>query len=101
MDMLLQVVKLWNVEIGECKLTYDKANSGFTSCGWFPDGKQFTSCGVDKCIYIWDLEGKELDSWKGQGMPKISDLVVTCDGKEIVIICGDNAIVMYNLETKT
>lgn len=96
-----EVVKLWNVETGECKLTYDKANSGFTSCGWFPDGERFISGGVDKCIYIWDLEGKELDSWKGQGMPKISDLAVTSDGKEIISICGDNAIVMYNLDTKT
>jgi WD40 repeat protein len=81
MDMLLQVVKLWNIETGECKLTYDKSNNGFTSCGWFPYGNRFISGGVDKCIYIWDLEGKDLDSWKEQGMPKISDLVVTSDGK--------------------
>jgi WD40 repeat protein len=101
MNMLLQVVKLWNIEIGECKLTYDKANSGFTSCGWFLYGKRFVSHGVDKWIYICDLEGKELDSWEGQGMPKISDLDVTSDGKEIISICWNNVIVMYNLETKT
>jgi tricorn protease-like protein len=41
-----------------------------------------------------------LDSWKGQGIPKISDLDVKSDGKEIIRIFGDNTIVMYNLETK-
>lgn len=96
-----EFVKLWNVETGECKWTYDKASTGFTSCGWFPDGTRVICGGVDKCIYILDLEGKELDSWKGQRMPKISDLAVTRDGKQIISTCGEKEIMMYNLDTKT
>eukprot|EP01018_Ginkgo_biloba_P030190 Gb_04425 [translate_table: standard] len=93
-----EVVKLWNVETGQCKLTYDR---GLTSCGWFPDGKRFVSVGDDKSIYMWDLEGKMLDSWKGQGKSKISDLAVTSDGKQIVSICAEKYLMIYNLETRS
>lgn len=51
-----EVVKLWDISTGQCKYTYDKPNSCFTSCAWFPDGKRFVSGGGDKCIYMWDLE---------------------------------------------
>ena len=51
-----EVVKLWDTTSGQCKYTYDKPNSCFTSCAWFPDGQRFVSGGGDKCIYMWDLE---------------------------------------------
>uniref|UniRef100_A0A0C9S4Y1 TSA: Wollemia nobilis Ref_Wollemi_Transcript_22135_2382 transcribed RNA sequence n=1 Tax=Wollemia nobilis TaxID=56998 RepID=A0A0C9S4Y1_9CONI len=96
-----EYVKLWNVETGELKLTYDKCGNGFTSCGWFPDGARIICGDVGKSIYIWDLEGKELDSWQGPRMPKISDLAVTSDGKQIISTCGEKEIMMFNLDTKS
>lgn len=95
-----EVVKLWDVQTGECKHTFDKRNSVFSSCAWFPDGRRFVSGGSDKCIYIWDLEGKELDAWKGSRMPRISDIAITRDGSHLVSICGDKDIRIYNLELK-
>ncbi|CAM6099990.1 unnamed protein product [Calypogeia fissa] len=95
-----EVVKLWDVQTGECKHTFDKRNSFFSSCAWFPDGRRFVSGGTDKCIYIWDLEGKELDAWKGSRMPRISDIAITRDGSHLVSICGEKDIRIYNLELK-
>lgn len=94
-----EVVKLWDIESGECKHTFDKPNSSFTACAWFPDGKRFISGGGDKCIYIWDVDGKELDSWKGGRMPRINDLTVTADGNHLISIC-EKDIRIYNLNTK-
>ncbi len=51
-----EVVKLWDIRTGECKHTFDKPSSCFTSCAWFPDGHHLVSGGGDKCIYMWDLE---------------------------------------------
>eukprot|EP01018_Ginkgo_biloba_P030558 Gb_17775 [translate_table: standard] len=96
-----EVVKLWDVDSGECKLTYDKGSNGFTSCAWFPDARRFVSGGVDRCIYTLDLEGKELDLWKGQRMPKIYDLAVTSDGSQLISICGEKDIRIYTFDSKT
>ncbi|KAJ7550733.1 hypothetical protein O6H91_07G115000 [Diphasiastrum complanatum] len=94
-----EVVKLWDVRSGECKQTYEKAAGGFTSCAWFPSGNKFFCAGGDKGIYIWDLSGKEIDSWKGLQMPRINDMAVTLDGS--VIVCRGRDIKIYNLEEKT
>ncbi|MCO5612491.1 hypothetical protein L7F22_066759 [Adiantum nelumboides] len=93
-----EVIKLWDVASGECKYTYDKGNS-FTACAWFPDGKRFISSGCDKCICNWDIEGKELDSWKGVRVPRINDLTITADGNHMISIC-EKDIRIFNLETK-
>ncbi|KAG6543153.1 hypothetical protein Mapa_015402 [Marchantia paleacea] len=95
-----EVVKLWDVQSGECKHTFNKQSSHFSSCAWFPDGKRFVSGGTDKCIYIWDLEGKEIDVWKGARMPRINDIAITRDGTHLVSICGDKDIRIYNMELK-
>jgi WD40 repeat protein len=95
-----EVVKLWDVQTGECKHTLDKQNSFCSSCAWFPDGKRFVTGGSEKCIYIWDLEGKELDAWKGSRMPRISVIAITRDGSHLVSVCGDRYISIYNLELK-
>eukprot|EP00252_Welwitschia_mirabilis_P010185 TRINITY_DN23353_c0_g1_i1.p1 TRINITY_DN23353_c0_g1~~TRINITY_DN23353_c0_g1_i1.p1 ORF type:complete len:579 (-),score=101.75 TRINITY_DN23353_c0_g1_i1:159-1895(-) len=95
-----ECVKLWDVESGECKLTYSKPNFGMSSCGWFPDGQRVLCGGNDKFVYIFDLEGQDLDLWKGTRGPRVSDLLVTADGKHIISVWADREIVMYDLETK-
>ena len=94
-----EIVKLWDVESGECKYTFQKLNCNFAACAWFPDGKRFISGGDDKCIYMWDIEGKELDSWKGARVPRVHDLAVSSDGNHMISVAG-KAIRIYNLETK-
>ncbi|XP_057955684.1 WD repeat-containing protein 26 homolog isoform X2 [Malania oleifera] len=93
-------VRRWDVSSGECLHVYEKTGLGLVSCGWFPDGKCIFSGVTDKSICMWDLEGKELECWKGQRTLKISDLEITGDGKQIISICRDTAILLFERETK-
>ncbi|KAJ8564443.1 hypothetical protein K7X08_000903 [Anisodus acutangulus] len=95
-----EVVRRWDVELGECIHIYEKNGLGLISCGWAPDGKRIL-CGVtDKSISMWDLQGKELECWKGRRTIRISDLGITSDGKHVVSVCKDNMILLFGWESK-
>ncbi|KAK4758919.1 hypothetical protein SAY87_020220 [Trapa incisa] len=93
-------VRRWDVSSGECLHIYEKAGNGFVSCGWFPNGNWMCFGTNDKTICMWDLEGKEIDCWKGQRTLRISDLEVTKDGKQIISICRESAILLLDREAK-
>ena len=63
---LEEVVRRWDVSCGECLHVYEKNGVGLISCGWFADGRGMFSGMTDKSICQWDLEGRELECWKGQ-----------------------------------
>ncbi|KAA8537125.1 hypothetical protein F0562_029649 [Nyssa sinensis] len=91
----------WDVCSGECLHVYEKGGLGLLSCAWSPDGKWIFSGVTDKSICMWDLDGKELECWKGQRTVRISDLEVTTNGKWIITICREPAILLLDRETKT
>ncbi|XWS41019.1 hypothetical protein CRYUN_Cryun17cG0045300 [Craigia yunnanensis] len=95
-----EVVRCWDVSSGECLHVYEKAGLGMVSCGWSPDGKCIFSGVNDKSICMWELDGKELECWKGQRTLKISDLEITSDGKQIISICRATAILLLDREAK-
>ncbi|KAK8673623.1 hypothetical protein V6N13_111946 [Hibiscus sabdariffa] len=95
-----EVVRRWDVSSGECLHVYEKAGLGMVSCGWSPDGKWIFSGLADKSISMWELDGKELECWKGQRTLKISDLEITNDGKQIISICRETAILLLDREAK-
>ncbi|KAK4787852.1 hypothetical protein SAY86_011685 [Trapa natans] len=93
-------VRRWDASSGECLHVYEKAGYGFVSCAWFPDGKSMCLGVNDKSICMWDLEGKELQCWKGQRILKISDLQVMNDGKQIISTCRESSILLLDVEAK-
>ncbi|KAG8662636.1 WD repeat-containing protein 26 homolog [Manihot esculenta] len=95
-----EAVRRWDVSSGECLHVYEKAGLGLTSCGWFPDGKWIFSGINDKSICMWDLDGNELECWRGQRTMKISDLEITSDGKQIISMCRESAILLHDREAK-
>lgn len=95
-----EVVRRWDVITGKCQHVYEKIGVGLISCGWFPDGKQFFSGVTDRSICLWDLDGEEIESWKGQRMIKTSDLAITGDGKHIISMCRESSILVFDRETK-
>ncbi|KAK7316673.1 hypothetical protein RJT34_00308 [Clitoria ternatea] len=95
-----EAVRRWDVSTGKCLQVYEKAGPGLVSCAWFPSGKCILSGLSDKSICMWELDGKEVESWKGQRTLKISDLEITGEGEHILSICKDNAILLFNKETK-
>ncbi|KAM1240424.1 hypothetical protein ACFX2I_045984 [Malus domestica] len=95
-----EAVRLWDVSSGECLHVYEKPGVGLVSCGWFPDGKCIFSGVSDKSICMWELDGKELECWKGQRTLRISDLEITSDGKQLISTCRENAILLLDREAK-
>ncbi|KAA8528888.1 hypothetical protein F0562_033624 [Nyssa sinensis] len=97
---LEEVIRRWDVKSGECLHVYERADVGLVSCGWFPDSKVVVSGLTDKSICLWDLDGREIDCWKGQRTINISDMAITADGKMIISICRETAILLFDWEAK-
>ncbi|XP_010256454.1 PREDICTED: WD repeat-containing protein 26 isoform X2 [Nelumbo nucifera] len=95
-----EVIKCWDVSSGQCLRIYEKAGQGLISCGWSPDGKWVFSGMTDKSICMWDLDGNELECWKGQRILKISDMAITNDGKQIITMCRETVILLLDREAK-
>ncbi|KAL6976208.1 WD repeat-containing protein 26 [Sarracenia purpurea var. burkii] len=97
---LEEVVRRWDVNSGECLCVYERPGVGLVSCGWFPDGKAIASGMTDKSICMWDLDGRELECWKGQRTLNTSDIAITDDWKRIISICRETAISLLERETE-
>ncbi|XWS54393.1 hypothetical protein CRYUN_Cryun10bG0086500 [Craigia yunnanensis] len=97
---LEEVIRRWDVCSGECLLVYEKSGVGLISCGWFPDGKGIFAGMTDRSICLWDLDGRELECWKGQRTLRTSDMAITDDGKRIISICRESAILLLDREAK-
>lgn len=95
-----EAVRRWDVSSGQCLRVYEKPGLGCVSCGWFPDGKWIFSGITDKSICMWELDGKELECWKGQRTLKISDLEITSDGKQVISTCKETAILLLDRVAK-
>ncbi|KAL5985474.1 WD repeat-containing protein 26 [Asimina triloba] len=95
-----ETVRLWDVSSGTCLHVYEKAGVGLVSCGWFPDGKRVFAGVSDRSICMWDLDGKELECWKGQRTLVISDMAVTTDGKCIITMSRETTILLLDREEK-
>lgn len=93
-----EAIRRWDVNSGECLHIYEKTGVGLISCGWFPDGGGIFAGMTDKSICLWDLDGRELESWKGQKTLRISDVAITDDGKRIISICRETAILLLDRE---
>ncbi|XP_020102705.1 WD repeat-containing protein 26 [Ananas comosus] len=93
-------VRRWDVQSGECLRIYEKAGLGSISCCWFPDGNKFFLGLTDKSTCLWDLDGKELDCWKGQRTTKISDIAVTKDGRTVISMCKESTIRLFDRDAK-
>ncbi|KAA3463060.1 WD repeat-containing protein 26-like [Gossypium australe] len=95
-----EVIRRWDVSSGECLHVYEKTGVGLISCGWFPDGRGIFAGMTDKSICLWDLDGRDLECWKGQRTLRISDMAITDDGKRIISVCREFAILLLDREAK-
>lgn len=93
-------VRRWDVISGKCLHVYEKGSIGFMSCGWFPEGKILFTGVTDKTICLWDLHGKEVESWKGQRAIKTSDMAITKDGRKVVSLFKEYSVLVHDRETK-
>lgn len=96
-----EAIRYWDVHLGVCLRVYEKSFLGLISCVWAPDGKQFFSSSTDKSISLWDLEGNEVECWKGQRTTKNSDMAITKDGKQIITMCREMTILLLDREARS
>lgn len=96
-----EVVRRWDITNGQCLHKYEKNGLGLVSCAWAPDGKTVFSGATDKSISMWDLEGKELECWKGQRTTKIADLGINIKEKELISVCKERMILLFGWESKS
>ncbi|KAL2458286.1 transducin family protein/WD-40 repeat family protein [Forsythia ovata] len=96
-----EAMRRWDVTSGECLYIYEKSGLGFISCGWAPDGKRIFSGVTDKSISMWDLDGREVECWKGQRTSRISDLGITRDGKQLITVCKETTILLFGWESQS
>lgn len=95
-----EVIRRWDASTGQCLQIYEKSGVGVVTCGWFPDGTGIFSGMSDRSICLWDLDGRERECWKGQKTLRISDMEITNDGKRIISICRETAILLLDREAK-
>ncbi|CAN6866130.1 unnamed protein product [Brassica oleracea] len=93
-----EVIRRWDVDSGDCLDTYEKGGIGPISCGWYSDGKGIIAGMTDRSICMWDLDGREMECWKGQRTQKVSDIAMTDDGKWLVSVCKDSVISLFDRE---
>lgn len=88
------VVYLWDIQKGTCLLQMNHHIEQATSCAWFSDGKRFVTGGLDKFIYVMNVKGEILHSWKSA---RINDLVLTPDQTQLIAVCQEKKIRVFNM----
>ncbi|CAH2043646.1 unnamed protein product [Thlaspi arvense] len=81
-----EVIKRWDVNSGECVQSYERNGVGSVSCGWFHDGTGIIGAMEDRRIYLWNLDGTEIEHEQDQRAQKLSDVAMTTDGKWLVSV---------------
>jgi WD40 repeat protein len=59
-------LRLWDVESGQLLRTFTQHRDAVTCCCWMPDSRRFLSAGPDKAIFMFDIDGNELQRWRRQ-----------------------------------
>jgi small GTP-binding protein len=92
-------LKVWDLETGKCRATFE----GHTDVVWSvvvtPDGKTVISGSGDKTLKVWDLETGKCRATFRDHARDVYGLAVTPDGKTVVSGSWDKTLKVWDLET--
>ncbi|KAL0691988.1 hypothetical protein Bca4012_059168 [Brassica carinata] len=96
-----EVIKRWDVGSGQCVGSYGRVDVGSVSCGWLHDGSGIIGAMSDRRIYLWSLDGTEMEHEQEQRAQNMSDVAMTSDGKWIVSVGKEqHEISLFSRETR-
>ncbi|KAJ4897341.1 transducin family protein / WD-40 repeat family protein [Raphanus sativus] len=97
-----EVIKRWDVgPSGQCLQTYGTVDVGSVSCGWLHDGSGIIGAMADRRIYLWNLDGSEIEHVQGRSGHKLSEVAMTSDGKWLVSVGKEhNEISLFDREAR-
>ncbi|GJE96447.1 WD40 repeat domain-containing protein [Phanerochaete sordida] len=78
-------IHMWNTRTGALIRVLDAHFDVVTALAWLPDGSGFISGGLDRKIILWDIDGKQRDTW-GRTPIRVTDLAITPDFSKLVAI---------------
>ncbi|KAJ9466188.1 putative WD repeat-containing protein [Diplonema papillatum] len=91
-------VILWAVGSGRQVHHFKGHDEAVSACAWLPSGNAFFTAAVDRRVIEWDRSGKVIEKWH---VPRVLDLCVTPDGKNLVTIDSEKQITVYDLTRDT
>lgn len=68
-----------------------------SACAWLPNSRYFFTASPDMMIYMWDLQGTQIDCWT---CSRILAMSVTPNGKLLIAIDHNDTISFYNVAAK-
>lgn len=67
------------------------------ACSWLPNGREFITGSPDKQLLLWNVDGEIAYRFPSI---RVMNLAVTPDGRRLIVLCNDNAIHFFDLETR-
>ncbi|CAK8987577.1 unnamed protein product [Durusdinium trenchii] len=89
---------LWTLPGTEARLVLSKHTDPITSVAWLPDSTHFVSASLNRCIFLWNIDGALLHRWELSC--RIQDLAVTKDGSRLLVVDSEKSVKVFDLQSR-